>query len=458
VLQMPPMLRRSVGGLAFAVLTAWAARRAEAMCVDGTQTSCLKNGVRGFRECVGGRFTPCIVEPEDPPVEVGTVTPRYSVLAIIYAPPGATGGSGSSVSYGNGSSLGSATSTSGSFKQAYSVAASAGGGFLGKVEVGVSFGYQRSSTDTDSVEIVKSASTTINVRGPAADGINHDQDEIWLLLSPRLRVEVSQTSVTWAFDPAGLTELQNVFVGWLKGNPPMPQNVSDTLARHGITPTDFPNILQNNPLASGMSPASDPVRYRDLNLVVPYTPPLAAGNPPTSIGISLTGSETNAQGTTVTNDYTVGVTVSASGDFVSLFNASLKTSASWTWSNSNTIRSSSGSTETAAATISGPSFGYTGPTQMKVFFDTVYRTFAFHPFTGAAVSLRGRMLSPTGRPLAGEEVTVIAGRQRFRTYTDANGNYAVPWELQGPVTVEAVGIRRTLQAVEPNQSLELQLR
>jgi hypothetical protein len=49
-------------------------------CKDGTIASCIINGKPGTRECINGRFGPCVEkEPKPPtgPVVTGTVQPRY---------------------------------------------------------------------------------------------------------------------------------------------------------------------------------------------------------------------------------------------------------------------------------------------------------------------------------------------------------------------------------------------
>ncbi len=70
----------------------------------------------------------------------GYVVPSYLVIAVIYAPPGTTGGhSTNSVNYQNGSTLGVTTSASQSFTQGTSVSVEASGGVLAKAEMGISF-------------------------------------------------------------------------------------------------------------------------------------------------------------------------------------------------------------------------------------------------------------------------------------------------------------------------------
>ena len=120
------------------------------------------------------------------------------VLTVVYAPPGTNGGhSASSVSYQSGSTTGTVTSSSRSFKDGVSASVEASGSIFGNGGgVGVAFDYSN-STDSESVEIKKSVTATISQAGPSQDGINHDQDEIWLLLRPTINLALSDSTTDW---------------------------------------------------------------------------------------------------------------------------------------------------------------------------------------------------------------------------------------------------------------------
>jgi hypothetical protein len=86
------------------------------------------------------------------PTGVGTITPNYIVLLVVYAPPGTNGGkSTSSVEYGTSSTAGTTTSVSNSFKQSTSVSSDVSGGIFGNgVSAGLSFSYGQTVTDDHS--------------------------------------------------------------------------------------------------------------------------------------------------------------------------------------------------------------------------------------------------------------------------------------------------------------------
>ena len=112
--------------VAFAAVLTAPITQAHAACMEGKIRKCALHGQAGTSECIGGRWERCNVEVPEPGAEQGTVSPKYLVLTVIYAPPGTEGGSSSSsVVYGSGSTTGSTVSSTGSFKQNHSVSVTA---------------------------------------------------------------------------------------------------------------------------------------------------------------------------------------------------------------------------------------------------------------------------------------------------------------------------------------------
>src|SRR5690242_6035571 len=89
----------------FATALVGFARQAHAFCQPGDVQTCFLNGKEGTRTCGdNAMYGPCEV-PEDPPPPTCQAQPKYTILTVVYAPPGHTGGgSSSSVSYAAGSS------------------------------------------------------------------------------------------------------------------------------------------------------------------------------------------------------------------------------------------------------------------------------------------------------------------------------------------------------------------
>jgi hypothetical protein len=399
--------------------------RAHAFCEPGTVQSCFVNGVEGTQTCDDtAHFGPCIVPGQDPPPS-GQCYIRYRILSVIYAPPGRAGGTPSSVNYGSSSTFGTTTSSSHGFKQQYSVQGMTHIGFIFKGDSTVSFGYSRNTVDSSSVDIKKSTSTSIIDPGPAIDGIDHDRDQIWLWLGPTLDVSMpSASAVQWAFNDSAIMNIQFVYVGWLKNPSLIPPGVKNQLDAYGITTADYAEMLQADPFANGPT-TINPSRYSALNRTFPYEPPFAPGDPVVTTIYSTSYTTTNTSSATATRDYSVRLTASIGLD-VPLFHQSLKTDNTWTWTDTNARSTSGSSTESATVNVTGPSYGYTGPTDIAVYFDNIYRTFMFVPFLPPfAPAVTGVLISDSDAPVAGKEITVVADGVTYTTFTNRLGEFRV---------------------------------
>ncbi|HLX44160.1 MAG TPA: hypothetical protein VKR43_12030 [Bryobacteraceae bacterium] len=290
---------------------------------------------KGFRAVVSGCFNPKATwTATGLKLLAGTVVPNYLVLTIIYAPPGTNGGhSTSSVSYQAGSTAGTTTSSSQSFKTGVSISVEASGGILGNGGgAGVSFGSSQSNTDSQSVDIRKSTTSTLTQVGSAQDGINHDEDEIWLLLKPTVNLALSDAIAEWML--AGTQNpIQYVHVGWLNGHQAMPAGVATALAGAGITPQIYPELLARDPLATGSSPAAS-ARFVPINTTFPYEPPYAQSDSVPTYTYNISSSTISTQATETVDTVTVQAYVSGSADYLSLATIKLKDTLSWNCSQS----------------------------------------------------------------------------------------------------------------------------
>lgn len=367
----------------------------------------------------------------------GTMRPRYQVLSLIYAPPGTNGGKSTSVvNYGSGSATGAATSTSSSFKAGVEVSTS-GGVDIGIVKLGASgqFSYSKTTTDTSSYEIRKSQNSEIRIPGPGKDGIDHDHDQFVIWLNPLVNVAVDpQNHVLWAPGVDGPTMLlQYVYAGWLKDPSTMPAGVRQELDHAGLTPADYAQILALDPFASGAT-AVDPGRFLPTTHSFPYIPPYSAADSVPTFTDTLQSTVTTSSSHSVQTQYAASITVSAG--IKVLFDSMLKVTGSLQWTNTSTTSSSASSTQSASVTIGGPAFGYGGPTDVLVYWDTVYSSFLF-AFPSEPPSASGALVDPQGRAIAHKALTLTAGGHTRTTFTDHHGQYrfyGVP-AGQGTVTV-----------------------
>lgn len=349
------------------------------------------------------------------------------VLTVIYSPPGKTGGgSTSSVSYGAGSSLGSTVSSSYGFGTSLTVTATAEFTLASTNEVSISLSAAQNIVDSTSKDVRKTASTTFTVPGPANDGIDHDRDQIWLLLGPTLNVKItSPASITWTFDNSIVTDIQFVYVGHLKNPALMPPGVKARLEAYGITTSDYQEILKADPFATGTT-SIDPNRYVSLNTTFPYEPPYAPGDPSTTVSHTVAHSTTTTATRTASQQYSVGVSHTGGLNFLNGIKAKLKIENVWTFTHTNSHSISNGTTESASVAIGGPSYGYTGPTDIAVYYDLVYKTFMFAPYESSfGPPLEGLVVSESGASVAGKEVEVVADGVTYRTFTNLVGEFRV---------------------------------
>ena len=348
----------------------------------------------------------------------GTVRPLYQITTVVYAPPGTNGGkSTSNVVYASSSSAGTTSSISQSLKGGVEVSAKVGDDKA--FSAGLSFAYSNTGTDTTTLDIKKTDSYALSVGGPGADGIDHDHDMYYLALNPLVTITVDNwNNVTWAMGVDGSTmEIQYVYTGWLKDPSKMPEGLKSKLDTAGLTTNDYAKILESNPFSNGPA-AIDPARYMPTGQSFPYIPPFGPNDPVPVQTYKHENSITISESSKVEQQYTVTATVTAG-----MPNAwSTKVAGTLQWTNTNTSGTSSTNTQSAQVSVGGPAYGYSGPTDVLVYWDTVYNTFMFAFPTGAP-DASGSVSSATGASLANEKVTMTLGGKTYTTYTDANGDY-----------------------------------
>jgi len=310
----------------------------------------------------------------------GTARPKYYILTVLYAPPGTTGGntsagtSNSLVDYGSGSTTGTTTTIASSVKAGFNLQ------FGPSKEEGLQFGFSQNTTDSSSVLIQKAVTFDIKIPGPAAlpaaDGIDHDHDVFALLLNPLLTVsEFPGNNVQVAMGVDGpIMNIQYVYAGWLNGAQPMAPGVLSQLEAAGLDDEDYQQILSTNPFQSG-STVIDTDRFVALPESFAYEPPYRKGDAPWVATYTVQNTTTTTN--TVTVEYDVAL--SASDPIIDKI---FTIGDSVTWTNTNTTTTTDTSTETATVTVGGPSFGYTGPTNILVYWDSVYHSYAFAFPTG----------------------------------------------------------------------------
>lgn len=382
-----------------------------------------------------------------------TVRPKYQIVTVVYAPPGANGGkSGSQVDYAKGSSLASTISTTDSFKSSVGVKATVGAGAF---SLGSEFSYSTTGTDSSSIEVKKSENWDIRVTGPSQDGINHDLDIFYLWLNPLLKVTIdSLNNITWELDVDGPTMiLQYIYAGWLQNPASMPPGLQQVLNKAGLTPDDYKQILSTNPFFSG-SKSLDPNRFLPTTQSFPYVPPYSPND--TSPTLTYTQQNTVVRTASHTAETKYGVGFEVSAGFSGLFSASLKVSTSLEWTNSSSKSSSNTATQSATVTVGGPAFTYTGPTDVLVYWDSVFNSFAF-AFADQPAAHSGTMMDANGQPVAYEPVTLSSGGQQLSTFTDSRGGFRFYGATEGEaeLSVREKKLKVQVGAGQPASNLTL---
>jgi hypothetical protein len=403
-------------------------------------SSCQIAGEQG--QCDGGQLgPPGQIEPDamgQCVIPAGSLNPQYYVLGVIYSPPGFTGNSSqaSTVSYGNGSSFSHDTKVTSSFKEGVSVDASIEIPVLHETVLpltpGGNYGYSTTTSTTNGLTVTKSATTTVSYPGNPVDGIDHDQDEIYLWLNPRVSFAESGNSTLWTLGinpdtPAGATmDVQFVKIGMLKGTLPMDTGVANELAFHNITKAQYPALIAMDPFANGDTPI-DTNRFVLTGQSFPYE----KGAPSTQL--ALMGSTAHLSMTVATTENIVGASLTAGNE---LTWGKLKITSTWTWTDSNSITDTNTTTENATVVVKGPSPSYAGSENIAVYFDTLYKTFMFQ-FINESPMLTGVVRDSKGIAMVHNPVDLTVGNAVFHTITDTKGEYRFFSLPKGAGTVRA---------------------
>jgi hypothetical protein len=308
------------------------------------------------------------------------------------------------------------------------------------------------------IDIKKTVSSTLTAQGPSVDGVDHNRDEIWLLLHPKFDVTYYPEfgHVTWSFDPdQSQAVLVYAYVGWLKTPSQIPAGLLRDFNAFGITEQDYSDILNQDPLANSTAAPEAP-RYVSLLTTLPYEPPFSATDAVPLQNYALDNGETLTHTDSYQDSEKLGITVQGGFDFTDFLKLSLKEENVFTWTHSNITAASTGSEQKASLTMGGPAFGYSGPENIAVYYDTIYNTFAFFPFEARGETIHGVVLGSNGKPRVGVAVTATAGGRQYHTFTNVKGEYHFTSQLRGPIVIQAGAVSQQLPRVDTAKSFDFQ--
>ncbi len=147
----------------------------------------------------------------------------------------------------------------------------------------------------------------------------------------------------------------------------MPGNVANLLAQYGVTPDYYSGILLLDPFANDSSGTGkpDPARFQFQNKFF-YEPVSDVQT------YKLSNNYTFSSTRTAELDVTAGASVSATFDDIGL-----KAGDKFTWTYSGSTKNTVGTSDSETLVLGSPGAGYTGPTEVYVYVDTVFKTFLF---------------------------------------------------------------------------------
>jgi hypothetical protein len=406
----------------------------------------------------------------------GSVFPSYYIITLIYTPPGCTPstssagykcGSGSSVSYGSGSSAGSTVSIKNSTGTSTSLTAK-----LDSV-LSISGGYSETSASGSSVTISKATNNVLTwpSPGPAGpDGINHDLDQFLILLNPAVAISgwhdpiTGQNHAQWSLGTknGAPMRIQRVQVSYLRcalaGIGPRPGNSGNGGGPSIYDPTGSCSAnpylqMQGPPNASASNGWLPGLTYDDYKqilaqdlfwnasptnrILIPtsrfvpqstdFTYDQAGGPQGASCAVqqqSISNSNTATNTSSTETQYQASMSLSP-GFPIGPTKLDLTSTMSLTWKNETSSSLTKANSQSATATVGCTSINWTGPNFVTAYYDTLYGTFLFalDDGTGRAKVLQGTITDMDGDLVPHEPLKLVISNKTYQTFSHNDGSF-----------------------------------
>jgi len=309
------------------------------------------------------------------------------------------------MAYSVGDTIGSNFTLDGSFRNEFKVVAGVKEGVLfpsGNFEIEAGNTWETaSSTSTD---IALTVTNSYRKNGQA-DFINHNDDEVWFVVKPVFALKVTPASpygapqVEWGIQKAGEGIPFFLYVGELNGTYPMPPGVVQALTQWGFQFDDLDELLKADPLAppgpgamarfygtvTSLPPAPvsnelrktmDPARFVLLGSF-PYKPMTS----PTATASAQSYEVARKDAATASNSaslaYSIRVQFGASVGAPGGPSAFLRVEDKMTFTSKASRKNSTEHNTRNTVTVAQPSFGYVGPTVLRVYVDRIWKTYVF---------------------------------------------------------------------------------
>jgi hypothetical protein len=310
-----------------------------------------------------------------------TGDPSYYIVSIVYDPPGNESKNGFTDSESNGSMS--------SITHSFSIATNTTfGGALGFLGAQWTFGVSNGTSNEQSFQETHSSGFGSQISSTEQQ-IDHTQDRIYLLLNPCITI-VQTGANSDIFHLATIGGAPEDILSLTVADMENPSASSDVTAEcnpytlEGFTVPGVCNICANPSACTAADFA--PIVAQDL-LAASGASPIPSDNgtnryvlvgsnsimPGTADTFMQTDSSVEAQTFTQTHSYSVGFTKGGQFTPVAGFNISLNSSTTFTWTDSQSVGTSSGTSNEAQITL-GSSLA-TCFAGINIYEDTVYHTF-----------------------------------------------------------------------------------
>lgn len=378
---------------------------------------------------------PANIVPEQPERrEMQWVNPKFEVVSVLYSPPGA----GSEVNYAEGSAFGAKTQLQTTVSNSVIVEGST-------TAVDIEAGYTYAQTSSFAYELRKSKTSTLGLVSQT-DGVDHDKDVFVVWVNPQLVVEKRWYPGGWTRFSAGMknrdgskVRVVRVTGAMLKNPALMPADLRRDFA--GFGPEDFATILKASPFSGGTWNADRFSKVETIDVIGPAV----QGDSIVKTGIELAEDATTTRGRAVSN--ALDITVMTGGGVSFFVEIGVKVGGKLSFEGVSAEEGTTTASQRANLDLSSSTVGYREV--VDVYFDRVYRTFAFkgrgRPIENLP-NVTGIVRDAAGRAMGGQVVTLKMPDGSFRrTGTDAKGQYRlydVP--TGGSATVMTGGDAKTI--------------
>jgi hypothetical protein len=390
------------------------------------------------------------------PKPLGPTFPHYYLVTILYVPPG----NDSEVKYGAGSTTGTKSEMTSSFKAGTKIEFETrfGAGVSGSAST--EFGLKGGHT----FEVKKEVTSTLNLKS-SSDFMNHAKDTFYLWMNPQ--VDVTQTAVdsfslSWhTRDGDQQMLVVPVNVEELLGRAPIPDFKRVQLAP--LTERDRQSILAMDPFVPALNfplnapPAHlDPkrfVRIDEKQLDGPDNP----GDPAVGTGEEVSDESATGMISGVVSSASTEVLFGGGFD-LGPFENKLQAGFVFDYDYENTTEETQGTTQKFEVDLRSTTVGF--HEVVDIFEDTASKSFAFVSvgrFPPGSEIVRGTVTDASGRPLASQRVIVHLPDGAQRTvFTDGRGVYRVFSAVLGTAQVR-VGSEVQTFNVQPGTTKQVNL-